>query len=281
MPHQLTKTHIILFLSTLVMTIVAGAWHYGVNPISEPEKLYKGFPFAFSLMSILLTHELGHYFAARKHGISATLPYFIPAPHFFGTFGAFIKIRHAISTRAALLDIGAAGPLAGFVVACAALLVGLQLSGVQPPPVNPRGGELILGNSLMLTWLTQAVLSIRPDSQEIIVLHPVGLAGWIGLFITSLNLLPIGQLDGGHILYAMSHRLHRILSFGMIPILLVLGYVGWPGWIMWSVLVLILGTNHPPVTYTTVPLDKRRKLIGWLSLIVFILTFMPEPIRIE
>jgi membrane-associated protease RseP (regulator of RpoE activity) len=264
------------------MTIVAGAWHFGVNPITEPEKLYKGFPFAFSLMSILLTHELGHYFAARKHGISATLPYFIPAPHFFGTFGAFIKIRHAIVTRPALLDIGAAGPLAGFVVACVALLVGLQLSEVHPPLAgSPKSGELILGNSLILTWLTEAVLSVRPDSQEIIVLHPVGLAGWIGLFITSLNLLPIGQLDGGHILYAMSGRLHSVLSKGMIPILLVLGYFGWPGWIMWSMLVLILGTNHPPVTYPTVPLDKRRRLIGWLCLIVFILTFMPEPIRIE
>lgn len=281
MPHNLTKTHIILFILTVLTTIIAGALHHGVNPVTEPEQLYKGFPFAFSLITILLTHELGHYFAARKHGVSATLPYFIPAPHFIGTFGAFIKIRHAITTRPALLDIGATGPLAGFAMSSIALVIGLQLSEVHPPTHSDGATGLVLGSSLMLTWLTEAILHLPAESKDVIILHPVALAGWIGLFITSLNLLPMGQLDGGHIVYALSARIHRILSKGFIPILLVLGFLGWPGWIVWSVLVLLLGTDHPPVIYDTVPLDRRRKLEGWISVIVFILTFTPEPFRIE
>ncbi len=278
---KLTPLHILLFFITLFTTTFFGAVQQGVNPfeILKELNILKGIPFSFTLLSILGGHELAHYLASRRHGVSATLPYFIPAPNIVGTFGAVIKMKAPIKDRKALLDIGSAGPLIGFLIATLAIIVGLGYSKVETHPAVPESDSrhgLGLGSSILFDILVRIVLDINPEEYDIL-LHPVAFAGWIGLFVTSLNLLPVGQLDGGHILYAISGRLHNLISKLTIPVLIILGLLGWIGWYMWAVLLIILGTKHPPVIYPFLPLDKRRRNIGWLCLAVFILTFSPVP----
>ncbi|MFZ6016650.1 MAG: site-2 protease family protein [Nitrospirota bacterium] len=268
--------HLILFILTLLSTLLAGAMQAGVNLLKEPEKIHKGLPFALTLMTILLSHELSHYFASRKHNTKATLPYFIPAPTIVGTFGAFIKIKSPIVTRKALVDIGASGPIAGFVISVIASIMGLSFSKVVT--IKETAGALSLGDSLLFTILSNIVLGVTPDSHDIL-LHPVAFAGWIGLFITSLNLIPVGQLDGGHIAYALLGDKHVRVSKILIWALIILGLL-WEGWAMWAILLLILGMRHPPVLYWEIPLDPRRRLIGWLALVIFTLTFIPVPFKI-
>ncbi len=263
----------LLFAVTVVSTIIAGAVQQGVDPFKDPYGLVDGIPFSASLLIILLTHEMGHFIASRYHGVRATLPYFIPAPTFLGTFGAFIKMKSPIMNKRALVDIGAAGPLAGFVMSVIFTLIGLKLSHVVPAASNKGIG---LGTSFIFDALTYVVYGSLPDSLDI-VLHPVAFAGWIGFFVTSLNLLPIGQLDGGHITYAILGKSHRNVSRAVIFMLIFFGLIGWPGWFVWAMLVSVLGTGHPPVLYEYNPLDRRRKIVGWLTLLVFILTFMPVP----
>ncbi|MBI5187975.1 MAG: site-2 protease family protein [Nitrospirae bacterium] len=268
--------HLILFILTLLSTLLAGAIQAGVNLLKEPEKIHKGLPFALTLMTILLSHELSHYFASRKHNTKATLPYFIPAPTIIGTFGAFIKMKSPIVTRKALVDIGASGPIAGFVISVIASITGLSFSDVVT--IKETAGALSLGDSLLFTILSDIVLGVTPDSHDIL-LHPVAFAGWIGLFVTSLNLIPVGQLDGGHIAYALLGEKHVRVSKILIWALIILGLL-WEGWAMWAILLLILGLRHPPVLYWETPLDPRRRLIGWLALVIFILTFIPVPFKI-
>lgn len=268
--------HLILFILTLLSTLVAGAIQAGVNLLKEPEKIHKGLPFALTLMTILLSHELSHYFASRKHNTKATLPYFIPAPTIIGTFGAFIKMKSPIVTRKALVDIGASGPIAGFVISVIASITGLSFSEVVT--IKETAGALSLGDSLLFTILSNIVLGVTPDSHDIL-LHPVAFAGWIGLFVTSLNLIPVGQLDGGHIAYALLGEKHVRVSKILIWVLIILGLL-WEGWAMWAILLLILGLRHPPVLYWETPLNPRRRLIGWLALVIFILTFIPVPFKI-
>lgn len=268
--------HLILFILTLLSTLLAGAIQAGVNLLKEPEKIHKGLPFALTLMTILLSHELSHYFASRKHNTKATLPYFIPAPTIIGTFGAFIKMKSPIVTRRALLDIGASGPIAGFVISVIASITGLSFSGVVT--IKETAGALSLGDSLLFTILSNIVLGVTPDSHDIL-LHPVAFAGWIGLFVTSLNLIPVGQLDGGHIAYALLGKKHVQVSKILIWLLIILGLL-WVGWAIWAILLLILGLRHPPVLYWETPLDPRRRLIGWFALVIFILTFIPVPFKI-
>jgi membrane-associated protease RseP (regulator of RpoE activity) len=197
---QKITINIILFIVTMATTLLAGALHTGVNIFENPEQIFRGIPFSFSLMGILMAHELGHYLIAKKHGLNVTLPYFIPAPPFIiGTFGAFIKIRSAVRDRRMLLDVGAAGPLVGVVVSIPFLILGLWLSEVKA--VQGQTGAN-LGSSLFLSFLSWIIFGPVPEGYDII-LHPVGFAGWIGLLVTSLNLLPIGQLDGGHVAYAL------------------------------------------------------------------------------
>ena len=179
-------------------TLAVGALQTGVDIFREPEKIYKGFPFAVTLMLILLSHELAHYFTSRKHHVKATLPYFIPAPNIIGTFGAFIKMKSPIATRKALIDIGASGPITGFFVSVVATIVGLNMSEVVG--ASQTEGALGLGDSLLFSLLSRMVLGVTPDNYEIL-LNPVAFAGWIGFFVTSINLIPVGQLDGGHIMY--------------------------------------------------------------------------------
>jgi membrane-associated protease RseP (regulator of RpoE activity) len=277
---------IVLFLLTIFTTLWAGSYQAYQGPIrgpwdfllAHPDTLWRGIPFAGALLFILTTHELGHYLLSRIHRVPASLPLFIPGPpHFIGTFGAIIRMRGPILGRRALFDIGVAGPLAGFVVAVAALVVGLSLSTV----VERTGAQgLHLGEPLLLQFMSWLVIGPVPPESDII-LHPIGFAAWFGLFITSLNLIPIGQLDGGHVAYALWGGRQRIMAFAFIPILLVLGFVGWPGWFLWAFMAGIWGLGHPPVMDPSTPLGRGRTIVGWIALVVFVLTFVPKPFFIQ
>jgi membrane-associated protease RseP (regulator of RpoE activity) len=269
--------HISLFVLTFFSTLLVGAVQTGADLIEEPSKIYKGIPFSLTLMIILLSHELSHYFSSRKHGVDATLPYFIPAPTIFGTFGAFIKMKSPIVTRKALIDIGASGPIAGFIISVIATIIGLNMSEIVSSAQVK--GALNLGDSLLFSLLSRIVLGVAPSDSDIL-LNPVAFAGWIGLFVTSINLIPVGQLDGGHIAYALFGEKHTRLSFMLIFVMILFGWFLWEGWFVWAVLLLILGLRHPPVIYWEVPLDSKRKFIGWLALVIFILTFIPTPFQL-
>lgn len=269
--------HIILFIITFLTTLTAGALQKGVNIFIEPSRIIEGLPFACTLMTILLCHELAHYIASKKHHTNATLPYFIPAPSIIGTFGAFIKMKSPIITRRALVDIGASGPIAGFVVSVIACIVGLNMSEIVS--LQQTDGALRLGDSILFSFLSKMVIGASADNYDIF-LHPVAFAGWIGLFVTSLNLIPIGQLDGGHIAFAVLGERHKYLSIVLVIILGTLGIFYWEGWALWAVLMLILGIKHPPVIYWEIPLNSKRRFIGFLSLIIFIITFIPAPFKI-
>jgi membrane-associated protease RseP (regulator of RpoE activity) len=268
--------HISLFILTFLSTLLVGAVQTGADLIEEPSKIYKGIPFSLTLMIILLSHELSHYFSSRKHGVEATLPYFIPAPTIFGTFGAFIKMKSPIVTRKALIDIGASGPIAGFIISVIATIIGLNMSEIVLSA--QAKGALNLGDSLLFSLLSRFILGVTPSDSDIL-LNPVAFAGWIGLFVTSINLIPVGQLDGGHIAYALFGDKHTRLSFILIFVMVLFGLFLWEGWFVWAVLLLILGLKHPPVIYWEVPLDSKRKFIGWLAFIIFILTFIPAPFK--
>lgn len=269
---------LVLFLLTILTTLIAGASLKGVNPLSTPLAILAGVPFSATLLTILLVHEMGHYLTARRFHIQATLPYFIPAPPLpfsIGTFGAFIRMQSPILERKALLEVGAAGPIAGFVVAMGAVIMGLQWSTIDQHGI---GGPITLGEPLLLQLLSRWQLSI-PDGANVL-LHPVAFAGWIGLFITSLNLLPIGQLDGGHIGYAVFGERQRYISLAMVGVLIGLGILGWKGWLFWAALTAFIGIGHPPVVDAHEPLTFRQQIIAWLSLIIFLVTFIPSPFSI-
>jgi len=269
----------LLFFSTVITTTGAGALQNGVNPLQNPWGLLSGVPFASTLIIILLVHEMGHYLTARYHGVHATLPYFIPAPSIIGTFGAFIKMESPPWNRRVLFDVGAAGPVAGLVLAIPAVVLGLQLSTVSFDH-HPSGG-LSLGSSLVFTFLSQLTLGVVPD-QAHILLHPVAFAGWIGLLVTALNLLPVGQLDGGHVVYALFgsrqiwvSRLALVGIFGLG----VSGY--WEGWIFWAVLLVVMGLRHPPPLDEHTSLDLKRKVAAWGMFILLGLTFTPAPFHVS
>jgi len=276
---RLPFIHIVLFAATLVTTSLAGAFQQGANPFSDPRTILLGLPFAITLMSILLFHEMGHYLLARYHGVRATLPYFIPGPPVFvGTFGAFIRMKSSPANRRALFDVGAAGPWAGALLAIPAVIIGLSLSEVRP--LNPFDeGGIILGDSFLFSVLSRLILGISGDDANI-VLHPIALAGWFGLFVTFLNLLPVGQLDGGHVAYSLFGRTHRWISRLALIGILLLGFQGWEGWFFWVALLSLLGLDHPPTLDLASPLDPRRKLYAWCTVGLFVLTFMPVPISI-
>jgi membrane-associated protease RseP (regulator of RpoE activity) len=270
---QFPWVNTVLFIATIFTTLLAGALQQGAEVFQHPAELIRGIPFSFTLMAILLTHEMGHYLTSRYHGVSATLPYFIPAPSIIGTFGAFIRMTSPILSKRALIDIGASGPIAGFIVAMAAVAVGLHYS--QVVEVSTLEG-MKLGTPLIFSLISNLTIGPVPIDHDVL-LHPVAFAGWIGLFVTALNLIPIGQLDGGHVVYAVFGQRHRTISLLMIPTLILFGIYGWPGWFLWSILPLIFGINHPPVLDSEHPLDLSRQIIGWISLGIFILTFTPTP----
>lgn len=270
---RLPYLHFFLFLITLFSTLIAGALQQGINLIENPWSIWKGIPFSFTLLLILGTHEFGHYFMSRKHNIDVTLPYFIPAPSFIGTFGAFIKMKSPIMDRRILLDVGAAGPLAGMCVTIPVLLIGLYLSEIRYETVDTG---IKLGSSILFSVMNWMVHGFLPDDVNLI-LHPVAFSGWIGLLVTCLNLLPVGQLDGGHVAYAVIGPKQRVVAKVIIAVLVIIGITGWSGWLLWAGILFIMGLNHPPVVYDWIPLDRKRKVIGWLTLLIFAMTFTPVP----
>jgi membrane-associated protease RseP (regulator of RpoE activity) len=277
-PRRIPFANSLLFVLTLLSTTTAATVHQGLDPIAHPGLLWNGVPFAAALIAILLVHESGHYLMCVRHRVDASLPYFLPAPPFFvlGTFGAFIRIRSRFPDRRALFDIGAAGPWAGFVVAVAVTVFGLSRSTVLASP--PSAHVLELGDSLLTAWLTQLVLGVDPAR---VVLHPVAFAGWVGLFVTSLNLLPAGQLDGGHVVYAARGRRSRLLPGLLIAVLVWLGLRGQPVWMFWALVLAVMAfLGHPPTMNDSRPLDPGRRLATIATLAVFVLTFVPEPIHI-
>jgi membrane-associated protease RseP (regulator of RpoE activity) len=273
----LRPIHVILFLATLFTTTLAGSFQSGVNPLDDWTLLARGLPFSMTLMGILLVHEMGHFVMSRVHGVAATPPYFIPGPPFLvGTFGAFIKM-HTPTNRRALFDVGAAGPWAGFLVAIPAVFYGLSISEVRPLETSPGG--LALGDSLVFQLLTRLALGVS-SSEVTILLHPIALAGWFGLFVTFLNLLPVGQLDGGHVVYALLGRRHRWVARAGLVTIIGLAFMGWHGWVMWAILVTLLGLDHPP-TIDDTPLDPARRVAAWLTIGLFAITFMPVPLTVS
>ena len=278
MPGRRLGVHIGLFLTTALTTTAAGALWAGADPFTSLDGLAHGLSFSFSLLAILLCHEMGHYSMCVRHGVDASLPYFLPAPPLvipWGTFGAFIRVRSRFPDRRALFDMGAAGPWAGFVVAVVVLVVGLRLSHVD---TKPAAAALVFGDSLLTGYLTRMVVGADPDT---VFIHPVGLAGWFGLLVTSLNLLPAGQLDGGHVVYAALGRRTPILPVALAGALVWLGFRLWSGWFFWAGIILVMTRlGHPTTIDDDVPLGPARLVGAVLSLLVLALTFVPEPIKI-
>jgi len=285
---------ILLFLMTLISTLAVGAQYAsayasGQSPdfnelfsiygtlLTHPQVLLAGIPFAFTLIGILLAHELGHFFACRYYGISASYPYFLPAPTLIGTLGAFIRIRSAIYNRKALFDVGLAGPVVGFLFAVPALAIAVYYSRVVP--FSEAHSVVVFGSPLALRLL---VAVLRPGvAPGDLLLHPVGRAAWVGLFATSLNLIPGGQLDGGHILYSVASKYHKKITLAVALLLVPLGIYYWKGWIMWAVLLLAIGFRHPPLLNRWEQLDRPRFLWAVIAVVIFALCFMPMPVVIR
>ncbi|HMI52938.1 MAG TPA: site-2 protease family protein [Candidatus Saccharimonadales bacterium] len=242
----------------------------------NPAALVEGLPFALTLLAILLAHELGHYFACRHHHIHSSYPFFIPFPSLIGTFGAFILIRSPIRTTRALFDVGASGPLVGFAFAIPALIYGVLHAKIVPGIAHSESAEFIFGSPLIVR-LVSALL--HPGvSSSFLLLHPVGRAAWVGLFATSLNLLPTAQLDGGHIVRSLNPNLHRYLTLLVPFALLPLGRFFWPSWYIWAALLFGIRFLRIAPVHDPVPLDPRRRFAAFLCLIVFLLSFMLAPI---
>jgi Peptidase family M50 len=262
------------------LPLYAAAWRH-------PAILLQGLPFSLTLLAILLAHEFGHYMAAVYHRVDASLPYFMPSP-FLGTFGAFIRVRSPIYSKRVLFDIGISGPLAGFVFLLPALSIGLAFSKVIPNVAHQ--GSIEFGTPALQWLLSHAIFSgVRTAD---IYLHPIARAAWVGMFATAMNLLPIGQLDGGHILYSFFPRYHRTVSryvciVMLIPAVIIgLRYLGfpvlpdtgvWAGWSFWGLIMLRLGRYHP-VVHDPAELTPGRRTLGWIALAVFVLCFAVEPI---
>lgn len=241
---------------------------------SNPAFLLQGLPFALCLLGILLAHELGHFLACLHYRVDASLPYFIPAPTLIGTLGAFIRIRSPILSKRILFDIGVAGPLAGFALLLPILAIGLAYSKVIPG-IAYRG-DLIFGVPPVLQLLERLIFPGVPATD--IYLHPVARAAWVGVFATALNLLPIGQLDGGHILYSLVGEKHRMLSRVFVAALVPIGIFYWYGWLFWAGLLFFFGMRHPAI-YDSSALDLERRKLGWLALVVFLLSFTLAPFQ--
>lgn len=287
---------LILFLLTVISTLAVGAEFarsYAQNrepfsedqnpfatmlvPFEHPEMLLLGVPFSFTLLAILFTHEMGHYVACKIYGIDVSYPYFIPAPTLFGTFGAFIRIRSPITTRRALFDVGLSGPVAGFLIAAPAMAFAVATSRVVPGVEITA--PMIFGNApLTSLFIEMFHPNVNPSW---VLLSPVGRAAWVGFFATALNLLPVWQLDGGHIVYSLTSRYHQRISLGVAGILLVLGALAWSGWYLWGGLLLILTLRfrHPPVYDHWEPLDPSRRMWAVAALAIFLACFTLWPVR--
>jgi membrane-associated protease RseP (regulator of RpoE activity) len=242
----------------------------------NPQIITLSLIYAAVLLGILTGHELGHYLACRFYRISATLPFFIPAPTLIGTMGAFIKIKSPITKKKQLFDVGVAGPLTSFLLALPALICGLSLSKIVPS--LPREEAIVFGEPLLLKIIGGLMFPHLPEGVDII-LHPVAFAGWVGILVTAFNLFPLGQLDGGHIIYALFGPRSQSLSRYVLGLFLIMGIFFWLGWLVWALLILILGLKHPRISDEDVPLSTSRRIVGFIVIIVFILSFIPDPIK--
>lgn len=268
------KWNIILFVLTLGTTFITGWMMHG----SWQGGLWYGVP----IVTILLAHEMGHYLMCQKYGIRATLPYFIPSPFLglnpFGTFGAVIKMESRIPSRKALFDVAVAGPLAGLVVTLPCIYFGVKWSPETSLSSLPSEGTITLGESILFAALSELARGSLPENHDIL-LHPLGFAGWTGLFVTALNLLPIGQLDGGHIVYALVGRVHDWVAKVALGAFAVVCVFIYQGWFFLLILLIWFGHRHPP-TLDERPVDGRRMALGIFTLIIFLLSFTPEPFKL-
>lgn len=283
--------YVLLFLATIYTTTAAGAGHYlsfylgfggGLNPFSTRELLIYGLWYSVPILAILGCHELGHYYACRFYGVAASRPYFLPMPLLLtGTLGAFIRIRQPIPGKRELFDIGIAGPIAGFVVAVPLLFVGMYLSRIDAIPPDYPEPLLWLGEPLLFklaAWLTFGHVA----EGFTVTMHPMAFAAWFGLLATALNLFPIGQLDGGHISYAVFGRKSSAVTLVMVACLIGLAF--WSmSWLVWAGLTILMlavfGRHHPPTPDEHLPLDPTRKAVAVFAVIMFILCFTPAPIE--
>lgn len=276
--------NVVLLVATLLTTTWAGALHQGVNLLQEPGRFAVGLPYALGLMAILGAHELGHYFTARYHGIAVTLPYFIPIPFALGTFGAFIRILSPARDRRALFDMAVAGPYAGLILAIPALLIGLPLSHVVTAQAGEHivagiGGGMSLESSLLLTLLAKLSIGDGLAAGNTLLLHPIAFAGWLGLLVTALNLMPIGQLDGGHMADAMfGRRASSFLSSAAIVALVILGIFVWSGLLFWAFIAFfVAGRKGLPPLNDIDHLGPGRLVAGWLAFAILSAILMPVP----
>jgi len=300
-PAERWGLHALLFMLTLATTTLAGAVLHGSVIVDDPFGLLRGrvaviggvvpaftagLTFALPLLAILLAHEMGHYLAARRYQLDVSPPYFIPVPlfpSFIGTMGAFIRLRTVLSDRRQLFDVGLAGPITGFVVAVPVLLMGLVLSqplssleGIQGMMLQVEGDRILLGDSMVTLALRRLV-----HGSAAVALHPVAFAGTLGMFVTMINLMPMAQLDGGHILYAMQPRLHRRAALVFWLVVLGLGH-WWIGWYLWAGLVLVVSRgrlDHPTVLDAYRPFPASRRWLLWVAAVLFVLTFAPVPFK--
>jgi membrane-associated protease RseP (regulator of RpoE activity) len=308
-PRERWWLHALLLALTALATSITGALLLGrapLVPVTSPGDLFgipipvrvdpaaiaAGTVFSIPLLGILLGHELGHYVVARRRGMDVSPPYFIPSPHWLnliGTFGAFIRLRSPMINRVMLLDVGAAGPIASFVLSFPVALLGLAWSHAVPAAGAPtsapflvlfEGQPIGLGGSLLFDALARVVLGAGGDT--VVLLHPLAFAAWIGFFVTALNLFPLAQLDGGHILYALLGARQRWVGAAFLALLVALGFLWW-GWWLWAGVVLLIGrgnVRHPTVYDPSFPVTGARRVVGWLCVAAFALTFVAIPIRL-
>lgn len=285
--------NILLFVLTVCSTIYVGR-DWGINykyaevlardpKISigsqmktDPEIVGLAVIYAAVLMGILLGHEMGHYLSCRYYKLNATLPYFIPAPTLIGTLGAFIKIKSPITRKHQLFDIGVAGPLISFVLSLPAIIYGISLSKFAPS-LGPHEGYSF-GEPLLFKVFSSLLVRDIPPGYETFP-HPVAFAGWVGILVTSFNLFPVGQLDGGHVAYALLGPKSRKLARFILIVFFAMGVRFWIGWFIWGAIIFFLGLRHPQVFDEGSPLSPWRKVLGFVMIFIFILSFIPDPIR--
>jgi membrane-associated protease RseP (regulator of RpoE activity) len=295
-PYDLGRVwlHVLLLLLTILTSTIVGSriqfnfahdlptfdlnrdWSVFFTFWRNPAALLDGLPFSLTLITILLAHEFGHYLACVYYDVAATLPFFIPAPTPIGTFGAFIRIKSAIYSKRVLFDVGIAGPIAGFIFLLPALSIGLAFSKVVPGINHQTSSTVLTFGVPPVIWVLERLIypGVIPAD---IYLHPVARAGWVGVFATALNLLPVGQLDGGHILYALSGERHRWISRAFIALLVPAGLFFWQGWLMWAVLLFLFARRHPAI-FDLADIGPERVRLGILALAMFLLCFMLAPI---
>ncbi len=251
--------HLLLFFLTVISTYFVGGAAYSIT-----------------IILILLGHEMGHYFISRKYGMGATLPFFLPFPFSpFGTLGAVIRMKSSLLSRKVLFDTGIAGPLVSFTLSIPAIIIGLMLSQATPA-FQIKEGTIRLGDPLLFSFIQRMIMGRLPESYDVLM-HPIGYAGWVGLFVTALNLLPVGQLDGGHIAYALFGKRSRIIYLITITAMAFITIFQNPGWLLLLILIIFFGFRHPPPLDDETPLDGKRKVMGVFAFIGLFLSFTPAP----